>query len=66
MPSRGRRGGGWRALAGVCVVLKRSMNVGYAGIANPLFFHERTRMFFGDAKDNVLALVQALKGRLAA
>ncbi len=52
--------------AGVCVVLKRSMNVGYAGIANPLFFHERTRMFFGDAKDNVAALVQALKGRLAA
>ena len=47
--------------ADVCVVMKRSMNVGYAGIANPLFFHPRTRMFFGDAKDNMQALVMALK-----
>ena len=51
--------------ADVCVVLKRSMNVGYAGVANPLFFHKHTRMFFGDAKDNMQALVAALKKKAA-
>ena len=49
----------WEADA--CVVLKRSLNVGYAGVGNPLFLHARTRMYFGDAKDNVQALVAALK-----
>ncbi|MCB9284217.1 MAG: NAD(P)(+) transhydrogenase (Re/Si-specific) subunit beta [Lewinellaceae bacterium] len=43
------------------IVLKRSMNPGYAGIQNPLFFHDRTRMLFGDAKDTLTKLVSELK-----
>ncbi|MEY3053137.1 MAG: hypothetical protein RLY31_2922 [Bacteroidota bacterium] len=43
------------------VVLKRSMRPGYAGIENPLFFHERTKMLFGDAKDTINKLVAELK-----
>ena len=34
-------------------VLKRSMASGFAGIANPLFFKENTRMVFGDAKESI-------------
>ncbi len=43
------------------IVLKRSMNPGYAGIQNPLFFHEKNRMLFGDAKDSISKLVQEVK-----
>ena len=43
------------------VVLKRSMSPGYAGIQNPLFFHEKNRMLFGDAKDSIQKIVAALK-----
>ncbi|HMQ87073.1 MAG TPA: NAD(P)(+) transhydrogenase (Re/Si-specific) subunit beta [Flavilitoribacter sp.] len=43
------------------IVLKRSMRSGYAGIENPLFFHDRTRMLFGDAKDTLTKLVAEIK-----
>ena len=42
-------------------VLKRSMASGFAGIENPLFFKENTRMLFGDAKASVTALVAEFK-----
>jgi H+-translocating NAD(P) transhydrogenase subunit beta len=47
--------------AKTCIVLKRSMASGFAGIENPLFFKENTRMLFGDAKASVSALVAQLK-----
>lgn len=43
------------------IVLKRSMSAGYAGIQNPLFFHDKARMLFGDAKDSIQKLVQEVK-----
>lgn len=45
-----------------CIVIKRSMASGYAGIENPLFFHDRTKMLFGDAKAVLQNLVQEVKG----
>ncbi len=43
------------------VVFKRSMNTGYAGVQNPLFFRENSSMCFGDAKATVEAILAALK-----
>ncbi len=43
------------------VVLKRGMGKGYAAIENYLFFHDRTRMLFGDAKATLQALVNEVK-----
>ena len=44
----------------VSIVLKRSMATGYAGVQNPLFFLENTRMLFGDARDTLDAVFKAL------
>ncbi len=43
------------------IVLKRGMSAGYSGIENPLFFHDRTRMLFGDAKASLQGLVDEVK-----
>ena len=42
-------------------VLKRSMSSGFAGVQNPLFFKENTRMLFGDAKESIGGLVTEFK-----
>lgn len=48
----------WKAKT--CVVLKRSMASGYAGVDNPLFFHDNTEMLFGDARESMDAVFQHL------
>ena len=47
--------------ARTCIVIKRSLSPGFAGIANPLFAMDNTLMYFGDGKKAVLDLVAALK-----
>ncbi|MFA6053578.1 MAG: Re/Si-specific NAD(P)(+) transhydrogenase subunit beta [Methylobacter sp.] len=47
---------------GTTIVLKRSMASGYAGVGNPLFVKENTRMLFGDANATMQAVLKALKG----
>ena len=42
------------------IVLKRSMATGYAGVQNPLFFKENTRMLFGDARESLDAVLKEL------
>ena len=45
---------------GVSIVLKRSMATGYAGVQNPLFFLDNTRMLFGDAGDTLDKVFKSL------
>jgi NAD(P) transhydrogenase subunit beta len=47
--------------AGQVIVLKRSMNTGFAGIDNPLFYNENTALLFGDAKQSVAAVLAEVK-----
>ena len=48
--------------AGSVIVLKRSMNTGFAGIDNPLFYKENTALLFGDAKESVQKVLKEVEG----
>jgi NAD(P) transhydrogenase subunit beta len=50
----------WKART--VVVLKRGRGAGYAGVENPLFFHENTRMLLGDARATMEAVVSGARG----
>jgi NAD(P) transhydrogenase subunit beta len=47
--------------SGSVIVLKRSMNTGFAGIDNPLFYNENTALLFGDAKASVADVLNEIK-----
>ena len=47
--------------AGPVIVLKRSMNTGFAGIDNPLFYNENTALLFGDAKESVQKVLKEVE-----
>lgn len=48
----------WKARS--CIVSKRSMATGYAGVANPLFYNENTDILFGDAKESMTEVLKYL------
>jgi NAD(P) transhydrogenase subunit beta len=43
------------------IIVKRSLNAGFAGIDNPLYYEPRSMMYFGDAKSAMTKLVEAVK-----
>ncbi|HIH79441.1 MAG TPA: NAD(P)(+) transhydrogenase (Re/Si-specific) subunit beta, partial [Candidatus Poseidoniia archaeon] len=45
----------------VVVMVKRSLSVGYAGVDNDLFYEDSTMMLFGDGKEMMMRLVQAMQ-----
>ncbi len=47
--------------SGAVIVLKRSMNTGFAGIDNPLFYNDNTQLLFGDAKDSVQKVLKEVE-----
>ncbi|MCH2136286.1 MAG: NAD(P)(+) transhydrogenase (Re/Si-specific) subunit beta [Phycisphaerales bacterium] len=49
----------WKS--GTVIVMKRSMGTGYAGVGNPLFFNDNTRMLFGDAGASVESMLASLR-----
>lgn len=46
------------------IVMKRGRGTGYSGIENPLFFHEKTKLYFGDAKASLTEIITELKENL--
>jgi NAD(P) transhydrogenase subunit beta len=46
-----------------CFVIKRGKGAGYSGVQNSLFFADKTRMVYGDAKDVITKMIQALKNQ---
>src|SRR5437868_14831259 len=47
--------------SGSVIVLKRSMNTGFAGIDNPLFYKDNTSLLFGDAKESIQSVLHEVK-----
>ena len=47
--------------AATVIVMKRSMNPGFAGIDNELFYNPKTQMLFGDAKSSLSKLIEQAK-----
>jgi NAD(P) transhydrogenase subunit beta len=47
------------------IVIKRSMNPGFAGIDNPLYYEDHTLMLFGDAREAMTSLVSQLSSEQA-
>lgn len=43
------------------IVMKRGRGTGYSGIENPLFFHDKTKLYFGDAKASLQEIISELK-----